>query len=202
MIAIIDYGAGNLQSVRKAFDYLGVQTQVTSDPKVLLDAEAAILPGVGAFGDSMQALESVGMVQPIRDFVTSNRPFLGICLGMQLLFEGSEESPGVPGLGILKGTIARIPAEKGLKIPHIGWNSLALRQQGGLFQGLEEEPYVYFVHSYYLHASDPSIVSAQTEYGVVIDAAVCRCSLHAVQFHPEKSGKTGLAMLKNFAAML
>ncbi|HIR48323.1 MAG TPA: imidazole glycerol phosphate synthase subunit HisH [Candidatus Caccousia avicola] len=202
MIAIIDYGAGNLQSVRKAFDYLGVQTQVTSDPKVLLDAEAAILPGVGAFGDSMQALESVGMVQPIRDFVTSNRPFLGICLGMQLLFEGSEESPGVPGLGILKGTIARIPAEKGLKIPHIGWNSLALRQQGGLFQGLEEEPYVYFVHSYYLHASDPSIVSAQTEYGVVIDAAVCRGSLHAVQFHPEKSGKTGLAMLKNFAAML
>ena len=202
MIAIIDYGAGNLQSVRKAFDYLGVQTQVTSDPKVLLDAEAAILPGVGAFGDSMQALESVGMVQPIRDFVTSNRPFLGICLGMQLLFEGSEESPGVPGLGILKGTIARIPADKGLKIPHIGWNSLALRQQGGLFQGLEEEPYVYFVHSYYLHASDPSIVSAQTEYGVVIDAAVCRGSLHAVQFHPEKSGKTGLAMLKNFAAML
>lgn len=202
MIAIIDYGAGNLQSVRKAFDYLGVQTQVTSDPQVLLDAEAAILPGVGAFGDSMQALESVGMVQPIRDFVTSNRPFLGICLGMQLLFEGSEESPGVPGLGILKGTIARIPAEKGLKIPHIGWNSLALRQQGGLFQGLEEEPYVYFVHSYYLHASDPSIVSAQTEYGVVIDAAVCWGSLHAVQFHPEKSGKTGLAMLKNFAAML
>lgn len=202
MIAIIDYGAGNLQSVRKAFDYLGVQTQVTSDPQVLLNAEAAILPGVGAFGDSMQALESVGMVQPIRDFVTSNRPFLGICLGMQLLFEGSEESPGVPGLGILKGTIARIPAEKGLKIPHIGWNSLALRQQGGLFQGLEEEPYVYFVHSYYLHASDPSIVSAQTEYGVVIDAAVCRGSLHAVQFHPEKSGKTGLAMLKNFAAML
>ena len=202
MIAIIDYGAGNLQSVRKAFDYLGVQTQVTSDPQVLLNAEAAILPGVGAFGDSMQALESVGMVQPIRDFVTSNRPFLGICLGMQLLFEGSEESPGVPGLGILKGTIARIPAEKGLKIPHIGWNSIALRQQGGLFQGLEEEPYVYFVHSYYLHASDPSIVSAQTEYGVVIDAAVCRGSLHAVQFHPEKSGKTGLAMLKNFAAML
>lgn len=202
MIAIIDYGAGNLQSVRKAFDYLGVQTQVTSDPQVLLNAEAAILPGVGAFGDSMQALESVGMVQPIRDFVTSNRPFLGICLGMQLLFEGSEESPGVPGLGILKGTIARIPAEKGLKIPHIGWNSLVLRQQGGLFQGLEEEPYVYFVHSYYLHASDPSIVSAQTEYGVVIDAAVRRGSLHAVQFHPEKSGKTGLAMLKNFAAML
>ena len=202
MIAIIDYGAGNLQSVRKAFDYLGVPTQVTSDPQVLLNAEAAILPGVGAFGDSMQALESVGMVQPIRDFVASNRPFLGICLGMRLLFEGSEESPGVPGLGILKGTIARIPGEKGLKIPHIGWNSLALRQRGGLFQGLEEEPYVYFVHSYYLHASDPSIVSAQTEYGVVIDASVCRGSLHAVQFHPEKSGKTGLAMLKNFAAML
>lgn len=202
MIAIIDYGAGNLQSVRKAFAYLGVPTQVTSDPEVLRTAEAAVLPGVGAFGDSMQALESVGMVQPIRDFIASDKPFLGICLGLQLLFEGSEESPGVPGLGVLKGTITRIPAEKGLKIPHIGWNSLKLRQTGGLFQGLEEEPYVYFVHSYYLHASDPSIVSAQTEYGVVIDAAVRRGSLHAVQFHPEKSGKTGLAMLKNFAAML
>ena len=202
MIAIIDYGAGNLQSVKKAFDFIGVPTSVTADPAELLAAEAAVLPGVGAFGDSMKALESLGMVQPIRDFIASQRPFLGICLGLQMLFEGSEESPGVPGLGVLEGTIARIPAGEGLKIPHIGWNSLAVRQTGGLFAGLEAEPYVYFVHSYYLHAKDPSIVSAQTEYGVTIDAAVCRGFLHAVQFHPEKSGKTGLAMLRNFAALL
>ena len=198
MIAIIDYGAGNLQSVKKAFDFIGVPTKVTSDPNELLAAKAAVLPGVGAFGDSMAALESLNMTQPIRDFIASDRPFLGICLGLQMLFESSEESPGVPGLGVLKGSIARIPAGEGLKIPHIGWNSLSLRQTGGLFSGLEAEPYVYFVHSYYLHADDPSIVSAQTQYGVCIDAAVCRGSLHAVQFHPEKSSETGLQILRNF----
>lgn len=133
MIAIIDYGAGNLQSVKKAFDFIGVPTKVTSDPNELLAAKAAVLPGVGAFGDSMAALESLNMTQPIRDFIASDRPFLGICLGLQMLFESSEESPGVPGLGVLKGSIARIPAGEGLKIPHIGWNSLSLRQTGGLF---------------------------------------------------------------------
>lgn len=202
MIAIIDYGAGNLQSVKKAFDYIGVPTKVTKDPAELLRADAAVLPGVGAFGDSMAALREVRMVEPIREFIAADKPFLGICLGLQLLFEGSEESPGVPGIGVLRGSITRIPAGEGLKIPHMGWNSLALRKKGGLFAGLEEEPYVYFVHSYYLHASDPSIVSAQTGYGVCIDAAVSRGKLNAVQFHPEKSGKTGLAMLRNFAAML
>ena len=202
MIAIIDYGAGNLQSVKKAFDYIGVPTRVTKDPAELLRADAAVLPGVGAFGDSMAALREVHMVEPIREFIAADKPFLGICLGLQLLFEGSEESPGVPGIGVLKGSITRIPAGEGLKIPHMGWNSLDLRQKGGLFAGLEEEPYVYFVHSYYLHAADPSIVSAQTSYGVCIDAAVSCGKLNAVQFHPEKSGKTGLAMLRNFAAML
>ena len=202
MIAIIDYGAGNLQSVKKAFDYLGVETTVTADPQALNSAAAAVLPGVGAFGDAMAALHSLQLEEPIRRFIEQDKPFLGICLGLQLLFEGSEESPGVPGLGILKGTIRRIPDGPGLKIPHIGWNSLRLLQKDGLFAGLEEEPYVYFVHSYYLRAEDRSVVSAQTEYGVAIDAAVRRGSLNAVQFHPEKSGKTGLAMLKNFAGLL
>ena len=202
MIAIIDYGAGNLQSVKKAFDYLGVETAVTADPRVLSSAAAAVLPGVGAFGDAMAALRSLQLEEPIRHFIEQDKPVLGICLGLQLLFEGSEESPGVPGLGVLKGTIHRIPDGPGLKIPHIGWNSLRLLQKDGLFAGLEEEPYVYFVHSYFLRAEDRSVVSAKTEYGVAIDAAVRRGSLNAVQFHPEKSGKTGLAMLKNFAGLL
>ena len=202
MIAIIDYGAGNLQSVKKAFDYLGVETAVTADPRVLSSAAAAVLPGVGAFGDAMAALRPLQLEEPIRHFIEQDKPFLGICLGLQLLFEGSEESPGVPGLGVLKGTIHRIPDGPGLKIPHIGWNSLRLLQKDGLFAGLEEEPYVYFVHSYFLRAEDRSVVSAKTEYGVAIDAAVRRGSLNAVQFHPEKSGKTGLAMLKNFAGLL
>ena len=202
MIAIIDYGAGNLQSVKKAFDYLGVETAVTADPRVLSSAAAAVLPGVGAFGDAMAALRSLQLEEPIRHFIEQDKPFLGICLGLQLLFEGSEESPGVPSLGVLKGTIHRIPDGPGLKIPHIGWNSLRLLQKDGLFAGLEEEPYVYFVHSYFLRAEDRSVVSAKTEYGVAIDAAVRRGSLNAVQFHPEKSGKTGLAMLKNFAGLL
>ena len=199
MIAIIDYGAGNLQSVKKAFDFIGVPTKVTSDPNELLAAKAAVLPGVGAFGDSMAALESLNMTQPIRDFIASERPFLGICLGLQMLFESSEESPGVPGLGVLKGSIARIPAGEGLKIPHIGWNSLSLRQTGGLFSGLEAEPYVYFVHSYYLKAEEEEIIKATTEYSTHIHASVEKGNLFACQFHPEKSSDRGLAILKNFA---
>lgn len=202
MIAIIDYGAGNLQSVKKAFDYLGVDTMVTENPEELMRAEGAVLPGVGAFGDAMAALRSRGLEGPVKEYAASGRPFLGICLGLQLLFEGSEEAPGVPGLGLFRGKIVRIPQKEGLKIPHIGWNSLEVKRRDGLFAGLEEEPYVYFVHSYYLKAEDPSLVSAQTRYGVLIDAAVQRGALHAVQFHPEKSGRTGLAMLKNFAALL
>lgn len=202
MIAIIDYGAGNLQSVKKAFDYLGVDTMVTENPEELMRAEGAVLPGVGAFGDAMAALRSRGLEGPVKEYAASGRPFLGICLGLQLLFEESEEAPGVPGLGLFQGKIVRIPQKEGLKIPHIGWNSLEVKRRDGLFAGLEEEPYVYFVHSYYLKAEDPSLVSAQTRYGVLIDAAVQRGALHAVQFHPEKSGRTGLAMLKNFAALL
>jgi imidazole glycerol phosphate synthase, glutamine amidotransferase subunit len=202
MISVIDYGAGNLQSVVKAFRFIGAEISVTADPEELKRADAAVLPGVGAFGDSMSCLRASGMVRPTLDFIESGRPFLGICLGLQLLFEGSEESPGVNGLGVLKGTIRKIPAETGLKIPHIGWNSLNLKRTDGLFADLEPDPYVYFVHSYYLRAEDPEIVSATADYGVRIDAAVQRGNLFATQFHPEKSGETGLRMLKNFVKLI
>lgn len=202
MIAVIDYGAGNIQSVVKAFRFLGCNIQVTNDAEELRNASAAVLPGVGAFGDSMQSLHNSGLVNPVLDFIESGKPFLGICLGLQLLFEGSEESTGISGLGVLKGTIRRIPAEAGLKIPHIGWNSLTLKKTDGMFQGLEQNPYVYFVHSYYLKAEKEEEVSATTQYGVVIDAAVQRGNLFATQFHPEKSGTVGLQMLKNFARMI
>lgn len=198
MISVIDYGAGNLQSVVKAFQYIGADICVTSDPEELKQADAAVLPGVGAFGDSMKCMKQSHLVNPVLDFIESGKPFFGICLGLQLLFEGSEESPGVSGLGVFRGTIRKIPAETGLKIPHIGWNSLELREQDGIFQGLEPNPYVYFVHSYYLAAEQPEIVSAVTQYGIRIDAAVHHGSVTATQFHPEKSGKTGLQMLRNF----
>lgn len=202
MIAVIDYGAGNLQSVVKAFRFIGAEIEITSDAERLKSADAAVLPGVGAFGDSMKCLSQSGLVYPVLDFIQTGKPFLGICLGLQLLFEGSEESPGVSGLGVLKGTIRKIPAETGLKIPHIGWNSLNVQKQGGLFEGLEQNPYVYFVHSYYLKAVQPEVVSATADYGVCIDAAVQQGNLFATQFHPEKSGKTGLQMLKNFVQLI
>lgn len=199
MIAIIDYDAGNLKSVEKALKFLGQEVKVSRDREVILGADKVILPGVGAFGDAMGKLNSYGLVQVIRDAIGMGKPFLGICLGLQLLFERSDESPGVPGLGVLKGEIVRIPDGGGLKIPHIGWNSLELRNNGKLFAGITGEPYVYFVHSYYLRAEEPEIVTAATEYGVSIHAAVEHGNVSACQFHPEKSGDTGLAILKNFA---
>lgn len=200
MIAVLDYGAGNLQSVVKALCFIGCDPVVTAEPGVLAEASAAVLPGVGAFGDAMDRLKNSGLEKPVLDFIGSGRPFLGICLGLQMLFEESEEAPGVPGLGVLKGRVCRIPEAPGLKIPHIGWNSLDLKERGGLFSGLEEHPYVYFVHSYYLKAADRAVVTATAEYGVTIDAAVRRGNLFATQFHPEKSGRAGLQMLRNFAA--
>ncbi len=202
MIAVIDYGAGNLQSVVKAFNFIGCDVRVTADKDELLGASAAVLPGVGAFGDSMECLKNSKLINPVLDFIESGKPFLGICLGLQLLFEGSEESPCVSGLGVLDGTIQKIPAETGLKIPHIGWNSLDIKQPHGLFQDLDPNPYVYFVHSYYLKAKNPDEVSAITNYGVSIDAAVQKGNLFATQFHPEKSGKTGLQMLQNFIRLI
>ncbi|OUQ28424.1 imidazole glycerol phosphate synthase subunit HisH [Lachnoclostridium sp. An131] len=201
MIAIIDYDAGNLKSVEKALQSLGEDVLVTRDRQELLSADKVILPGVGNFGDAMEKLEGFGLVNVIQDVIRQGKPFLGICLGLQLLFERSEEAPGVKGLGILKGEILRIPDGDGLKVPHIGWNSLKLQNQGRLFVGLEEEPYVYFVHSYYLKAADSQIVKAVTEYGVPIDASVEQGNVYACQFHPEKSSRTGLAILKNFAEL-
>ena len=200
MTAIIDYGAGNLQSVEKALRHIGCDCQVTADPAALLASKAAVLPGVGAFGDAMKSLRARGLEEPIRAFIASGKPFLGICLGLQLLFESSEESPGVAGLGLLKGKILRLPAENGLKIPHIGWNSLTIRKPGGLFAGVEGEPYVYFVHSYYLQAEE-NVVAATAEYGATIHAAVQKDNLLACQFHPEKSGEVGLKLLRNFKTM-
>ena len=201
MIAIIDYDAGNLKSVEKALLSLGEETVITRDPAVIQAADKAILPGVGAFGDAMQNLRNFGLVDVIRDFAASGKPFLGICLGLQLLFEHSEESPGAEGLVILKGDILRIPPCEGLKIPHMGWNSLDITKGAKLFQGIDQGAYVYFVHSYYLKAADESIVAASTNYSTTIHASVESGNVFACQFHPEKSSSTGLHILKNFAEL-
>lgn len=201
MIAIIDYDAGNLKSVEKALLALGEDVLVTRDREKLLAADKVILPGVGNFGDAMEKLKSYGLVSVIHELAEMGKPFLGICLGLQLLFERSDEAPGVEGLGILKGEIMRIPDGEELKVPHIGWNSLHLQNDGRLFRNLPEEPYVYFVHSYYLKAEDPEIVKAATEYGVTIDASVEQGNVFACQFHPEKSSRVGLKILENFAKL-
>lgn len=201
MIAIIDYDAGNLKSVEKALGHLGKETVVTRDPQTILAADQAILPGVGAFGDAMGNLHRFGLVDVIHGFADSGKPFLGICLGQQLFFESSEESPGVKGLGLLAGKIRKLPGGTGLKIPHMGWNSLEIMDGKRLFRDIDQGAYVYFVHSYYLEASDPAHVAAVTEYGTRIHAAVEHNNLFACQFHPEKSGETGLQILRNFAGL-
>lgn len=201
MIAIIDYDAGNIKSVEKAFQFLGEEVILTRDRNVILNADGIVLPGVGAFGDAMEKLHRYGLVAVIHEAVEKKIPFLGICLGLQLIFERSDESPGVEGLGLLKGEILHIPEESGLKIPHIGWNSLKFHGKGRLFGGLEESAYVYFVHSYYLKAEDEGIVTAVTEYGTTIHASVEQGNLFACQFHPEKSSDTGLKILRNFISV-
>ena len=198
MVAIIDYDAGNIKSVEKAIAYLGKEAVITRNPEEILKADHVILPGVGAFGDAMDKLEKYGLIPVIEQVVAKKTPFLGICLGLQLLFEKSAETPGVKGLGILKGEIKRIPEEEGLKIPHIGWNSLKFPKEGKLYQGLESDSYVYFVHSYYLEAEDDGIVAATTEYGTLIHASVEKENVFACQFHPEKSSVIGLKILENF----
>ncbi len=198
MIAIIDYDAGNLKSVQKAVNFLGEEAVISRDYHEILSADKVILPGVGSFGDAMDKLKKYDLIPMIHEVVEKNIPFLGICLGLQLLFEKSEESEGVPGLGILEGEILRIPDEPGLKIPHIGWNSLNLTNAGRLFKNIDDNEYVYFVHSYYLKAKDTSIVKATTEYSTTIHASVEKDNVFACQFHPEKSGDIGLKILKNF----
>lgn len=197
MVAIIDYGAGNLSSVKKALDYLGTDNEITQDRDKILSASHVILPGVGSFGDAMDSMRERGLVDTVKEAALT-KPFLGICLGLQLLFESSEESPNAEGLGILKGKIVSIPKDKGLKVPHIGWNSVNLKQKVGIFSNIDDESYFYFVHSFYLKDADDDVVAATTEYGVTIQCAVQRDNLCATQFHPEKSSKAGLQILKNF----
>ena len=198
MISIIDYDAGNIRSVEKAIKHLGEEVVITGDPQCILASDKVILPGVGAFGDAMDRIRQAGLDQVIYDVVDKKIPFLGICLGLQLLFESSEEAPGVPGLGLLGGKIIRIPEGDGLKIPHMGWNSIRCRKDSRLFQGLPEEVYVYFVHSYYLQAENPEDVAATTYYSTQIHAAVEHENIYACQFHPEKSSEVGLKILDNF----
>ncbi len=202
MIAILDYDAGNIKSVERALSALGQEAVITRDNQEIMAADGVILPGVGAFGDAMDHLKKYELDKAIREVVAKETPFLGICLGLQLLFEGSEESRGVEGLGILPGEILRIPDAPDLKIPHIGWNSLSYPNEGRLFANVPENSYVYFVHSYYLHAFDPSIVTATTEYGVTIHASVEKGNVFASQFHPEKSSRIGRQILKNFVSLL
>ena len=194
MIAIIDYGAGNLHSVKNALDFLNAESIVTGDSET-------ILPGVGAFGDAMKCLEKSGLVETVKAVAKSGKPLLGICLGLHLMFEESDETPGVKGLGIFKGKIVKIPEKDGLKIPHMGWNSITVNKNSRILKNIGSEPYVYFVHSYYVNAEDESIISAYTEYGQKLDIAVEKDNVFATQFHPEKSGETGMTILKNFIAL-
>lgn len=198
MTAIIDYDAGNLKSVEKALAYLKEEAVITRDYGEILSADRVILPGVGAFGDAMEKLRQYHLHKVLYQVVERSVPLLGICLGLQLLFESSEENTGVSGLGILKGKVLRIPERPGIKVPHMGWNSLDIRQGTRLFDGIRQGEYVYFVHSYYLKADREEIVAASAEYGVRIHAAVEQGNVYACQFHPEKSGNTGLKILKNF----
>lgn len=201
MIAIIDYDAGNIKSVEKALNFLGEEAIITRDRDEILKSDKVILPGVGAFGDAMEKLHQYGLVETIQEVVKREIPFLGICLGLQLMFESSDEAPGVKGLSLLPGKILRIPKQGDLKIPHMGWNNIKIKEGAKLFQGLEQDPYVYFVHSYYLKADDEDIVAATTQYGVTIHASVEKGNIFACQFHPEKSSTVGLHILKNFVSL-
>ena len=198
MVAVIDYDAGNIKSVEKALVHLGADVVVTREPEKILNADKVILPGVGAFGDAMEKINGYGLEPVIHEVVDKGTPFLGICLGLQLMFERSDEAPNVKGLSLLKGEILKIPVGEYVKIPHMGWNSLHFMNNGRLFNGIDEGAYVYFVHSYYLKAADENIVTAVTEYNTCIHASVEKDNIFACQFHPEKSSSVGLKMLDNF----
>jgi len=200
MVSIIDYDAGNIKSVEKALQYLGEEAVVTRDKDVILSSDKVILPGVGSFGDAMNKIRTYGLDRVIYDVTDRGIPFLGICLGLQLMFESSEESPGVRGLGLLPGRILRIPEAEGLKIPHMGWNSLDVKENAALFRGLGDHPYVYFVHSYYAADCDDAVI-ATTDYGAPLTAAVASGNVCGCQFHPEKSGSVGLRILRAFCEM-
>ena len=200
MIAIVDYGAGNLHSVKNALNFIGAESVITGDASVINDADKVILPGVGAFGDAMARLAESGLTNAVKQAVADGKPFLGICLGLHMLFEESEESKGAKGLGIFKGKIVKIP-DTGLKIPHMGWNSISVRKDSRILKNIGDEPYVYFVHSYYIKPEDETIVSAYTEYGARLGIAIEKDNVFATQFHPEKSGDVGMTILKNFVKL-
>jgi len=205
MIAIVNYGMGNLRSVQKAFEHIGVEARITSQPAEVLAADAVVLPGVGAFGAAMARLNELGLTSALRRAIESNKPFLGICLGLQLLFESSSESPGVEGLGMLKGRVVSFREQLGfsLRVPHMGWSRLRLaRPDYSLWRGVADGAYVYFVHSYYPEPADASITTAYCEYGIRFACAVSVGNVHAVQFHPEKSSQTGLQILRNFCTQV
>lgn len=206
MIAIIDYGMGNLRSVQKGFEKVGSDACVTADPRVVLEAERVVLPGVGAFADCMRNLEQAGFVEPILKVIAQGRPFLGICLGLQLLFSESEEFGNHKGLGVVPGRVLRFPegmrtsGEK-LKVPHMGWNQINFRRRAPAFADIDEGANVYFVHSYYVQPDDEGVIATTTSYGVDFCSAIWKDNIIATQFHPEKSQDTGLRILKNFAEM-
>ena len=197
MIAVVDYDAGNVKSVEKAIEKLGAKHILTSDPAEIAKADAVILPGVGNFGDCVSKLKERGLDASLKEYAASGKPFLGICVGLQLLFDESEESPGVKGLSILPGKIKRFPGSADLKVPQIGWNDI-IESKGRLLEGIDKETYFYFVHSYYLECEDPSIVTSRTEYGITYDSSVEKGNVFATQFHPEKSSDAGLKVLSNF----
>ncbi len=201
MVSIIDYGAGNLMSVKKALDFIGVENEITADKNKIKNASHVILPGVGSFGDAMDSMKERNLVDTVKQAALSGKPFLGICLGLQLLFSASDESTGVNGLGVFDGNISLIPKEIGLKVPHIGWNSVEIKNNSSLFKDIPDNSYFYFVHSYYLNSAEENEVAGVTHYGVDIECAVQRGNLCATQFHPEKSGEAGLKLLKNFVEM-
>jgi imidazole glycerol-phosphate synthase subunit HisH len=201
MISIVDYGMGNLRSVKKAFESLGFSATLTRDKEEILNSSGLVLPGVGAFGDCMRNLEEYDLVEPIKRFIKNGKPFLGICLGLQLLFEESEESPNVRGLGILRGDVVRFLSNKGLKVPHMGWNQLEIRQKLSMLESIPQESWFYFVHSYFPVPKDESVIAGQTQYGIEFTSAVQKENIFACQFHPEKSSATGLRLLENFAFM-
>lgn len=198
MLAIINYGAGNLRSVQKACEYVGEKAVITDNREEILNADRVILPGVGSFGSCIEAIRKANLFDCIRQVTESGTPFLGICLGLQLLFEASDESPDAKGLGILKGRCVKIPQSDGVKIPHIGWNSITFPNPSPLFTGIEDGSFVYFVHSYYMQPNDRSVITAVCDYSASLPVALSRGNIHATQFHPEKSGDVGLKILKNF----
>lgn len=206
MIAIIDYEAGNIRSVQKVLQFIGADVEVTSQPEFILNADGVVLPGVGAFADCIGSLRSKGLDVVTRQVIARGTPFLGICLGYQMLFDYSEEDGGdgktAPGLGIFRGSVKRIPGDLGLKVPHMGWNNLMLRKESPLFSGLPADPYVYFVHSYHVDVEDKSIVAATSRYGIEMDVSICSGNVFCTQFHPEKSGNIGTMMLRNFVKVV